>query len=194
MRTSPVGNSRRGRRRMAGHSCALRSAPGFTMVELVVAMLIIALVMALAGPRVGRSQKALVREGTIARITGAFSQAGLRARGLGVVVELGLDPAASLLQIRDVAAAGGLPAPDTGAEQRKVSPLFAKFSRVQLDATKIEWHLGEAQLEEDQTLKYIFYPGGEASGQDIEATVAGQRYRLRVDRLTGRTQMLEIQD
>ena len=136
---------------------------GFTLLELIVALFVIALAVGLVAPVVGRSTDSLRGRADIARFSAmlryARDQAITTRRGYAVVV----DPIANRATI--------VAAPD---EVRRTLPLPPEL---------------RVEANPPQTLTVRFEPNGVSSGGDFRLTTGGTRYRVTVDPLTGRVRV-----
>ena len=189
--------------------------PRFSMLEIVVVLVILGLVLALALPRIGRLPRRLVIERALSTLRSAFRDAGMKARATGKPVGLVLDVEKGVLRLEDVPgfASPGVSAPspadtsaaedeeadgDEGAQAPKPAGFLARLGDYRLPAD-LKWDEFEAAeaAEGDGDAKepaFSFFPGGEASGQPLTFAIRGHRFRLDVDRLTGRPLIEERSD
>ena len=138
-------------------------ATGFTLLELIVALFVIALAVGLVAPVVGRSTDALRGRADVARFSAmlrhARDQAIATRRGHAVVI----DPAGHRATIVAV--------PDEVRQTRALS------TDLRVDATPPE------------ALSVRFEPSGVSSGGDFRLTTGRLRFRVSVDQLTGRVRV-----
>lgn len=138
-------------------------AHGFTLLELIVALFVIALAVGLVAPVVGRSTDTLRGRADVARFSAmlrhARDQAIATRRGHAVVI----DPAAHRATI--------VAAPD---EVRQTRSLAADL---RVEATPPE------------ALSVRFEPNGVSSGGDFRLITGQMRYRVSIDPLTGRVRV-----
>jgi prepilin-type N-terminal cleavage/methylation domain-containing protein len=138
-------------------------ARGFTLLELIVSLFVIALAVGLVAPVVGRSADTLRGRADVARFSAmlrhARDQAIATRRGHAFVV----DPAAHRATI--------VAAPDETRQTRLLS------ADLRVDATPPD------------ALSVRFEPSGVSSGGDFRLTTAGMRFRVSVDRITGRVRV-----
>ena len=136
---------------------------GFTLLELIVALFVIALAVGLVAPVIGRSTDSLRGRSEIARFSAmirwARDQAITTRRGHAFVV----DPVANRATI--------VAAPD---EVRRTRP-FPPELRVEANP--------------QQALTVRFEPNGVSNGGDFRLTTGGTRYQVTVDPLTGRVRV-----
>jgi prepilin-type N-terminal cleavage/methylation domain-containing protein len=136
---------------------------GFTLLELIVALFVIALAVGLVAPVIGRSTDSLRGRSEIARFSAmlryARDQAITTRRGHAFVV----DPIANRATI--------VAAPD---EVRRTRPLPAEL---------------KVEANPPQALTVRFEPNGVSSGGDFWLTTGGTRYQITVDPLTGRVRV-----
>ena len=95
MRTSAVAVVERGR---AGRRHALE-VRRFSLIELGVVIFLIALVLGLVAPRVGRVPRAVAVRSLVGTVQSAFREAGLRARATGQTVRLKAVPEENCLRV-----------------------------------------------------------------------------------------------
>ena len=139
------------------------SVAGFTLLELIVALFVIALATALVGPAVGRSAETLRGRADVARFSAmlrwAREQAITTRRGHAFVV----DPPGHRATI--------VAAPDEVRQTRALS------ADLQVDANPPE------------ALRVSFEPNGVSSGGDFRLTTGRMRFRVSIDQLTGRVRI-----
>ena len=138
-------------------------ARGFTLLELIVALFVIALAVGLVAPVVGRSTDTLRGRANVARFSAmlrhARDQAITTRRGHAVVI----DPAGHRATI--------VAAPDEVRQTRVLS------ADLRVEATPPE------------ALSVRFEPTGVSTGGDFRLTTGHMRFRVSVDQLTGRVRV-----
>ncbi len=133
---------------------------GFTLLELVVTLLILALAAALAVPAVGRGADALRARAEVARFAALLRHAREQAIATQTPHALAVDPVARRVTIT------------AGAEEvRETRALPADLT---------------VQAEPPPALTVRFEPQGVSSGGRFRVTAGAARYRVTVDPLTGR--------
>ena len=167
------------------HACAWRT---FTLIELGVVLLLAALMLAIIAPRAGRIPRALAVRSLIGTVESAFRDAGLRARASGSSVRLRADPSANCLRIDRSSPSANPAAPDDSPSTPKTNTpnVRRKYEFPANTEWRTEQGLPHAESFDEEAAEYIFHPGGEASGPDLEITLRKQTFRISVDRLTGR--------
>ena len=61
-------------------------------------------------------------------------------------------------------------------------------------STSIDWQPEDDNYDDEDNIKYYFYPDGQASGRPIRFDVAGRHFQFDVDRVTGAPLIMEITD
>jgi prepilin-type N-terminal cleavage/methylation domain-containing protein len=138
-------------------------ARGFTLLELIVTLFVIALAVGLVAPVVGRSTDTLRGRANVARFSAmlrhARDQAITTRRSHAVVI----DPAGHRATL--------VAAPDEVRQARTLS------ADLQVDANPPD------------ALNVRFEPTGVSTGGDFRLTTGGMRFRVTVDQLTGRVRV-----
>ena len=136
---------------------------GFTLLELIVTLFVIALAVGLVIPAVGRGTLTLRERAEVARFSAmlrhARDQAITTRRGHAVVLDPGAHRATLVADPDEVKQAYGLP-PDLAVEPNPPTALSIRFE-----------------------------PSGVSSGGDFHLTTGRTRYRVTVDPLTGRVRL-----
>ena len=139
------------------------SRGGFTLLELIVVLFVLALGVGLVAPVIGRSVDTFRGRSEVARFSAmlryARDQAITTRRGHAVVVDLNARKTTIVAAPDEVQRTRALPA----------------------DLT--------VEAIPPQTLVVRFEPNGVSSGGDFRLTSAGTRYRVTVDPLTGRVRI-----
>lgn len=133
---------------------------GFTLLELVVTLMILALAAALVMPAVGRGTDAIRTRAEVARFSAMLRHAREQAIATQRPHTVAVDPAAHLVTIR------------AGADEvRETRALPAHLS---------------VQAVPPPALSVRFEPHGVSTGGDFRVGAGSIRYRVTVDPLTGR--------
>jgi prepilin-type N-terminal cleavage/methylation domain-containing protein len=194
----------------ADHSRRRRIAAGngFTLLEILLVLTILSLVLAVVLPRIGRLPKRLTVERACSAVRLAVVEAGMRARASGTPMKLVLEPEENVFLATPLpATAIGGRSPTarlggTGVEGRAVEReggghILSTQSRYAIPAGVV-WSLdrgdGTAMTDEEGRPVYAFYPNGEATGPRAVFTVAGRRFELDVDRLTGKPTIRDLDE
>lgn len=141
-----------------GQRAATLAAPGFTLLELVVTLMVLALALAVVGPTIGRTTDTIRTRAEVARFSALFRHAREQAITTQRPHELIVDPAAHRVTLR------------AGEEVRQTRSLPEHLT-VQA---------------EPAALTVRFEPHGTTSGGDFRVASGNTRYRVTVDALTGR--------
>lgn len=191
------------------------SSQSFTLIELLVALGILAFVLTLALPRIGRLPARLRAERGVSAVRTAFSEAALTARATGRAVRLVLiveDDASRFVMKRgindtvteDILGHFTLPQPDesglfvsredvAGAQAGGFLP-EERDVELPEDLTWGSKYEGELEVYPGDEIAFIFHPGGEAGGPELPFMVGKRSYVLGVERLTGRAVITEVAD
>ncbi len=183
----------------------------FTLIEMMIVLVIVALIAGLALPMVGRLPEGLRIDECIGKIESAFRDAALRSRATGATVKVALDVESKQFTLEEVSAA---PLP-TVAVTPAAPSMFATSSAHKTSAADapeetvqesryaggktyalpngIEWRMEQWDTEQDGNPTYTFYPNGEASGPRLEFETSDRRFSVDVDRLTGRPAVTETE-
>jgi type II secretion system protein H len=185
----------------------LRLRCRFTLLEMMIVLVIVTLVLALAVPRVGRLPSGLLVRSAASHVRSAFRQAATCSRATGTTITLTLEPEKNLFRQAaapavpvPVAGAGLLPSAASGTPPVPVARKTAAGSeeppapsvyaqpREYVLPKGITWHVEAAQAEGDAEAPaaFTFFASGEAAGHAVEYSVGKRRFRVDVDRLTGR--------
>lgn len=164
----------------------------FTLVELGVVLLLMALMLALVAPRAGRIPRAVAVRSLLGTVESAFRDAGLRARASGEAVRLRADPSANCLRI--VSGSAGTSGVETADDEGEGAGPASVRQRYEFPG-KTEWRIDEALGDTVEDLPdFVFYPGGEAGGPDLQIRLRKQTFLISIDRLTGRPIITEKDD
>jgi type II secretory pathway pseudopilin PulG len=168
---------------------------------MLIVVALLAIVMALALPRIGHLPARLQAERCVSAVQAALDETGLRARATGRAFRLVLvaDEASSRFTVSaevsdplalplsgaaapaaPAASSAGAPVHDSGlvpGAAEYVLPDAVKWTAESLQEGTASGAAGPA---------LVFYSSGEAGGPTLEFTVGKRHYRLEVDRLTGR--------
>ena len=139
-----------------------RGARGFTLLELLVTLLVVALVVGLAVPIFGRSTEAIRARAEIAGFSAVLRHARERAITSGTTHAVVIDPEAHRMVIR------------VGGPEGEIRHTRALSERVTVQASP------------PPALVVRFEPQGGSSGGDFRVAAGPVTYRVTVDPLTGR--------
>jgi prepilin-type N-terminal cleavage/methylation domain-containing protein len=139
------------------------TAAGFTLLELIVALFVIALAVGLVAPIVGRSADTLRGRADVARFSAMLRHAHDQAITTRKAHAFVVDPAGHRATI--------VAAPDEVRQTRALS------ADLRIDANPPE------------ALRVNFEPSGVSSGGDFRLTTGRMRFRVSIDQLTGRVRI-----
>lgn len=142
-----------------GQRAAALAVSGFTLLELVVTLMVLALALAVVGPTIGRTTDSIRTRADVARFSALLRHAREQAITTRRPHELVIDPAAHRVTLR------------SGEEVRQTRNLPEHLS---------------VQAEPPPALTVRFEPYGTTSGGAFRVVSGSIRYRVTVDALTGR--------
>lgn len=145
-----------------GHRAALTGSRGFTLLELVVTLSVLALAVGLAIPTIARSTEAIRVRADVAGFSALLRHARERAIVTRKAHAVVVDPAGRRVNL----VAGG---PEGEVRETRALP-----ERLTVEA------------DPPPALVVRFEPQGGSSGGDFRLSSSGVVYRVRVDALTGR--------
>jgi type II secretory pathway pseudopilin PulG len=166
----------------------------FSLVELLVVLVVMALVFGLALPRLLRFPQRLLVDNLRSQTVSAFRNASTRALMSGNSVTLALNPEQNQFRIQsESGASANASAPATGSETgapNGKSRLLAMESKYSFHRG-IVWDPETASSDAENPPKYVFHPNGEAGGPLLKVKAGKREFQLEVDSLTGRPLFLE---
>lgn len=145
-----------------GRGEAISNERGFTLLELIVTLIVVAVAVGLTVPAIGRSTESLRVRAEVAGFSAMLRHARERAIVTRTAQAVVIDPAAH----RVSRLAGG---PE--GEVRETRPLSERLT---------------VEAEPPPALTVRFEPQGGSSGADFRLSSGGIAYRVTVDALTGR--------
>ena len=138
-------------------------ARGFTLLELIVTLAVLALAVAVVTPAIGRGADSLRARTDVAGFAAALRHARERAITTQRVHRVVIDPEAHTLTVVS---------PPGAVDEREFRETRGLSPRLDLAAAR--------------TLEISFDPQGIASGGELRLRSSGVVYRVTIDRLTGR--------
>ena len=145
-----------------GRGEAISNQRGFTLLELIITLLVIALAVGLTVPAIGRSTESLRMRAEVAGFSAMLRHARERAIVTRTAQAVVIDPAAHRVSRRDGGPEG---------EVRESRPLSERLT---------------VQAEPPPALTVRFEPQGGSNGGDFRLSSGRIAYRVTVDALTGR--------
>ena len=140
----------------------MRSARGFSLIELLVVLVVIGFSLSVVGPRIGHSLDASRLKASVRALSGTARQARLLARSEQREVTLTIDVFEHTYQI-------------DGQRKRSIRPASTKVSVTGADSER---------LSENQ-IGIRFFADGSATGGLIELSLNEQLFSIEIDWLTG---------
>ncbi len=161
----------------------------FTLFEMLVVVLIVAMLFAVTLPRLSRVPKRMIIEKTLSTIRQVFAESSSRARATGQALSLTLNPETSSLTVaanNDSLSQQWRPAMPTVEGGKSSVPLFISAKDTYELSSEIEWHLEPESYNSEGYIVFSFYPDGQASGPPLRFSLKDSRFRLVVDNITAR--------
>lgn len=166
------------------------SCQRYTLVEMLIVTLIVAMLFAVILPKVTRSPRRMAVEQAQTTIRQVMMEAGSRARASGRVQHVLLQPAddGSTLTIQAGEAQNlsreWLPPMDSVAE----GPVTKILNSVDVFSlpSSVVWQDADDYADDDGICSFVFYPDGQAFGPDLNFAIGDEEFLLSVDHITGR--------
>lgn len=167
----------------------------FTLIELMIALVIVSAVLALIAPRVGRLPTRVVIGTATTQLRHAFADAGMRARSTGRPVSLLLNRESNSIVLRDGIIGPGdaltdSPAAAVDQEARHAEGHPSKKLQYSLD-TAVQWVQDDAGTDAAEPVVFVFLPDGDAGGPTLQFQIRDVTFQLTVSRLTGKLRLIE---
>lgn len=169
---------------------------GFTLFEILIVTLLIAVIAALVGPRVSAIPKRYVVENNLSKLRQAINETATRARASGRGLTLALDTDASsfaVTALEQTLAREWVPPATGGKDGVGPSMGFIEVKSSYELGKDFTWTPENDALNDDGKAVYYFHPSGEAGGPTLDFELKGRRFRLDVDRLTGTPLIQELE-
>lgn len=172
----------------------------FTFFEMLIVAVVMALIAAVTLPRLSRIPSRLQIESALTSIREAFTETAMRARTTGTPIKLVLDIDNDCFLVEQannskLTAQKDWVPPLRKSEDAEQSSLLALESKNNYKLPSyIEWHPEDTDLNYDDEISFSFYEDGQAAGLPIRFYMAGHYYQMDVDRLTGDSLIMEIED
>ncbi len=180
----------------------------FTLIELLIVLAITGAVLGVALPNLITKPAGILKKDAIVKIESAFTQAKLMAMASGEKAMLVVDIDKNLIVVEPAKRKENygqllnrLKNPELedfeGTTQPKENVIFKKI-RQEMDkgvSFEAEDEALESNISTDTSIaRYYFYSDGEAFGPEITVVIGTQKFALNVDKLTGKPNLLEIED
>ena len=168
---------------------------GFTLLELLVVMAIIAVVTALVVPRVGNSLSNLELKASARSVAASLRYANTRAMTVKKPYLAVIDPAKNVLVVSPLGPQGNEEGDEEGpAPEEKPQSLRPRLYRLP-DGVRFETREMETQgVEEGRLVIYFWGNGTSSGGSFVLANKGGRRYLLTVDIVTSQVKIEAMAD
>lgn len=157
-------------------------------------VLLVGMIVALVLPRITLAPRRIVVENALSGIRQAFTETSTRARAAGKAFRLELQPETAILKlslINDNLSREWRPPIQKPAEKSE-QMLVGKQDSYQL-SQEIEWQIADSAYDNEGKIIFCFFPDGQSSGPPLEFILKKQRFRLQVDNICGRVDIVELQ-
>jgi general secretion pathway protein H len=144
-------------------------APGFTLLELIVTLAVLAIAVAVVTPAIGRGTDGLRARAEVASFAATLRHAREQAITTQRTYRVAVDSDARRLSVTTLPSPGGFPGTPREPEVNETRTLSPRLV-----------------VESAQASEVLFDVRGGASGGDFKLTSGGVVYRVTVDRLSGR--------
>jgi type II secretory pathway pseudopilin PulG len=166
----------------------------FSLVELLVVLVVMALVFGLALPRLLRFPQRLLVDNLRSQTQSAFRNASTRALMSGNSVTLVLNPEQNQFRIQSESGASLDAA--TPAASGETGETGGKSRLLAMESTYsfhrgIVWDPETAPSDAESPAQYVFHPNGEAGGPLLKVKAGKREFQIEVDSLTGRPLFME---
>lgn len=172
----------------------------FSLMEILVALVIMVVVMGVALPRIGRLPMGVRRQQAISTFKNAFRNASMRARATGIPVQAVIMPIKNIIKLQRTAGTrsalnqeriSNFQDSENGTHPQR-GGLFKKTSEYEFP-NGTSWVDKDSLPTEEQTY-FTFYPNGEATGPAINIKIGKMEILIDIDRLTGRVIVTQADD
>lgn len=170
----------------------------FTLLEVLIVFVVIGLILAVAAPRLIERSDRLARESALTAIRSAVNDAAMRARSTGRALTLVLDEDENALTVgeaeENLERRWQPPSHGTDDSEEGDKSSFLTAQNTYKLPSDIEWQISDDVHDDDGNIVLTFFPDGQAAGPELEFSVAGRNYILRIDRITADPVILEVTD
>ena len=159
----------------------------FTLMELLIVAIILALTSAFALPRLLAYPHRIMVENALTNIRTAFSETAMRSRATGIPLSLQLDLENNCFQVEEcprLTVNDWEPPMDEEALENARNALQIKSSYPL--SSQMEW------LSDAEEVQFRFFPDGQAVGNAIQFQIGSQQFQFDVDRLSGNALIMEL--
>ena len=166
----------------------------FTLLEVLMVLAIVTVTLCVALPNLAKLPARVRARLAAGAVREALRQASLRARTTGktVNVVLVVDGGRSTLAL-DGTGAGGPSGYVADLQGLARTAHGAAMARKRGGEGSLTWELPEGvEWDDPPSTPFVFHPSGEAGGPRLAFTIAGRRYEVSVEPLTGRADVFEV--
>jgi type II secretory pathway pseudopilin PulG len=167
----------------------------FTFFEMMIVVALVALITALAAPKLTAVSKRMIVESSLTGIRQAITETAMRACATGQGLTLTLNLETSTFQVSQAQALlvnHWTPSPRPPADSA-VKTSFIEVKPSYPLGQNIEWLPGDTGIGLNDLVEYVFFPDGQASGRPLRFAIKNRQFQLDVDRLTGNPLIQELE-
>lgn len=162
----------------------------FTFFEMLIVAVIMSLVAALVIPQISKMPRRLEVDSALTGIRQAVSETSARARVTGKPLKLVLDTEKAVFSVFPIE--NTLSATKSWEPPLKQSEETIAATAVAVAAcdsyklsSSIEWFPEDTGLDAFDEIAYAFFEDGQAAGRPLRFNIAGRRFQMDVDKMTG---------
>lgn len=158
----------------------------YTMIEMLVVTLIIAMLVALILPRLTGTSRRMTSEQALTSIRQAASETAARARATGRPLSLTLVPDDDGMAFRVALFDENLSRVWTPPMPHAGPPAFLAARESYPLPSSVEWDINPLDFPAETGVRFLFFPDGQAGGPELTFRILEQSFLFRIDPLSGK--------
>lgn len=164
----------------------------YTLIEMLVVTLIVAMLVALVLPRLTGTSKRMTIEQALTSIRQAVSETAARARATGRPLSLTLVPDDDSMAFQVALFDENLSRTWTPSMPNAGSPPAFLAARESYPLPKtLEWDINPLDFPAETGIRFLFFPDGQAGGPELKLHILERTFMFRVDPLSGKPLLSE---